>query len=60
VTEQPGPARPAGTTTTVELTPPDIFLYRAGDSGIPYVTASGSGQAAVRLSRLRGFKDDVC
>ncbi|MEK9706614.1 MAG: hypothetical protein VW618_02215 [Alphaproteobacteria bacterium] len=56
MTEQPGPARPDGTTTTVELTPPDIFLYRAGDSGIP----SGSGQAAVRLGRLRGFKDDVC
>ena len=60
MTEQPGPARPDGTTTTVELTPPDKFLYRAGDSGFPYVTAFGSWQAAVRLCRLRSFEDDVC
>ncbi len=45
MTVQPGPARPGGPTPTVELTPPDISPYRAGNTGIPYVTTFDSGQA---------------
>lgn len=43
MTVQPGPARPGSPTPIVELTPPDISPYRAGNTGIPFVTSFDSG-----------------